>query len=123
MQLCCHLTMLATYSLIKMLYWVVRKNCDAGDGRTTGLYLTESQLTQAVRRNFGGSDEFDPLDEFEDCLQSDILEEVCMYINQVIVFLIVFLTRHIGHVCVYIASAIPISLLQISSNSISTPNY
>ena len=81
---------LPTFSLIKMLYWVVRKNSDAGDGRTTGLYLTESQLTQAVRRNFGGSDEFDPLDEFEDCLQSDILEEVHIRNSHVIVILVYF---------------------------------
>ena len=59
-----------------MLYWVVRKNLEAGDGQAAGLYLTESQLIQAVRRNFGGSDEFDLLDEFQDCLQSDILMEV-----------------------------------------------
>ncbi len=59
-----------------MLYWVVRKNLEAGDGQTTDLSLTESQLIQAVRRNFGGSDEFDPLDEFQNCLQSDILMEV-----------------------------------------------
>ena len=59
-----------------MLYWVVRKNLEAGDGQTAGLYLTESQLIQAVRRNFGGFDEFDPFDEFQDCLQSGILMEV-----------------------------------------------
>ena len=70
------LTVLSTFSLIKMLYWVVRKNCEAADDPATDFYLTKSQLVQAVRRNFGGSDEFDPLDEFQDCLQSDILEEV-----------------------------------------------
>ena len=70
------LTVLSTFSLIKMLYWVVRKNCEAADDPETDFYLTESQLIQAVRRNFGGSDEFDPLEEFQDCLQSDILEEV-----------------------------------------------
>ena len=59
-----------------MLYWVVRNNSDAADDHPTGLYLTESQLTQAVLRNFGGSDEFNPLEEFQDCLQSDVLEEV-----------------------------------------------
>ena len=59
-----------------MLYWVVRKNLEADDGQTTDLCLTESQLIQAVRRNFGGSDELDPLDEFQDCLQSGILMEV-----------------------------------------------
>ena len=59
-----------------MLYWVVRKNLEADDGQTAGLYLTESQLIQAVRRNFGGSDELDPRKEFQNCLQSDILMEV-----------------------------------------------
>ena len=73
------LIVLLTFSLIKMLYWVVRKNCEAADDPATDFYLTESQLVQAVRRNFGGSDEFDPLDEFQDCLQSDILEEVLTY--------------------------------------------
>ena len=68
-----------------MLYWVVRKEHQA-DGQTTDLYLTKSQLIQAVRRNFGGSDEFDPLDEFQDCLQSGILKEV-----HLIVMLLYFL--------------------------------
>ena len=58
-----------------MLYWLVRKNCD--DEHATKFYLTASQLTLAVRRNFGGSDEFDPLCEFHNCLQSDALRQVC----------------------------------------------
>ena len=64
-----------------MLYWVVRKNLEAGDGQSAGLYLTESQLIQAVRRNFGGSDEFDPRKEFQNCLQSDILMEVWIIVQ------------------------------------------
>ena len=72
-----------------MLYWVVRKNLEADDGQTAGLYLTKSQLIQAVRRNFGGSDEFDPLEEFQNCLQPDILEEVCMVVK-LLCFLIYF---------------------------------
>ena len=63
-----------------MLYWVVRKNCEAANDPETDFYLTESQLVQAVLRNFGGSDEFHPLEEFQDCLQSDILEEVFVFV-------------------------------------------
>ena len=67
-----------------MLYWVIRKNSDVTDGQSADLYiyLTESQLIHAVLRNFGGSDEFHPLEEFHDCLQSDVLEEViCLYLK------------------------------------------
>ena len=67
-------------SLIKMLYWVVWNNCETEDGRPTDFYLTESQLKQAVRRNFGGSDEFDSLHEFEDCLQSGSLMQVLIVV-------------------------------------------
>ena len=59
-----------------MLYWLVWNNCENTDGQPTDFYLTVSQLTQAVRRNFGGSDEFDPLHEFHNCLQSDTLMQV-----------------------------------------------
>ena len=62
-----------------MLYRVVWKNCEAEDAEETEFYLTKSQLTQAVLRNFGGSDELDPLEEFQDCLESDILEEVYLW--------------------------------------------
>ena len=74
------LAILSNFSLIKMLYWVVRRNCDTAGGQSTDLYLTESQLIQAVLRNFGGSDELDPLEEFQDCIQSDVLEEVLMVV-------------------------------------------
>ena len=85
------LTIQSTFSLIKMLYWVVRKNCEAGDGQT-GLYLTKRQLIQAVQRNFGGSDEFDPRDEFQDCLQSDTIVKVCVVVQLFYFLLYVFLT-------------------------------
>ena len=67
-------------SLIKMLYWMIWNNCEAEDNHATEFYLTVSQLTLAVRRNFGGSDEFDPLCEFQDCLQSGTLMEVLMLV-------------------------------------------
>ena len=60
-----------------MLYWLIWNNCDTD--HATEFYLTVSQLTLAVRRNFGGSDEFDPLCEFRDCLQSDTLMQVRPY--------------------------------------------
>ena len=87
---CVATSILSTFSLVKMLYWVVRKNCPATDDEASHFFLTASQLTQAVRRNFGGSDEFDPLDEFQDCLQSDILEEVHIHGSHVIISVIVY---------------------------------
>lgn len=43
-------------SLIKMLYWMVRK---------TNQLLTMTQLEHAVKRNFGGLDEVDAVDIFK----------------------------------------------------------
>ena len=86
-------------SLIKMLYWVVYKNCRANDDAEN--YLTVSQLIQAVRRNFGGSDEFDPLCEFHDCLQSDTLMQVRVvvmccnsYLNMLFVLMLSNINMH-----------------------------
>ena len=47
-------------SLIKMLYWT--------SARSKSI-LTRPQLEHAIRRNFSGFDEFDPMDKFKLHLQ------------------------------------------------------
>lgn len=44
------------FSLIKMLYWMSQKS---------GSVVTRSQLEHAIRRNFSGFDEFDPIAKFK----------------------------------------------------------
>ena len=48
----CHLRNILMPSLIKMLYWMIKK---------TNQPLTMKQLEHAVRRNFGGLDEVDAI--------------------------------------------------------------
>ena len=49
-------TLIVTYSLIKMLYWM---------SYTSGSILTRAQIEHAIRRNFSGFDEFDPIAKFD----------------------------------------------------------
>ena len=66
------------FSLIKMLYWLTKNNADdnPGDDEEMHCVLSRKQLEHAILRNFGGSDEIHPLEEFAACFTSDVCDEV-----------------------------------------------
>ena len=55
------LNLLLSFSLIKMLYWM----CQKSQKPPTGL-----QLQHAIKRNFGGLDDFDTYDIFKTYLKN-----------------------------------------------------
>ena len=63
---------LSLNSLIKMLYWLV----ETGD---TPYQLTSGQFKHAVLRNFGGTDDFNPVNSFQTCFDKHVSDpEVCI---------------------------------------------
>lgn len=56
-----------------MLYWMCKK---------TGQCLTWQQMEHAVRRNFGGEEDFEPITEFEKQTKSLLTNatDVCVFI-------------------------------------------
>ena len=58
-----------------MIYWLIKNNAldNNRDNEEEEVQLTVSQrqLEHAILRNFGGSDEIDPLEEFEDCFTAE----------------------------------------------------
>ena len=69
------------HSLIKMLYWLTKNNADDKPGYDEEMHcvLSQKQLKHAILRNFGGSDEIDPLEEFAACFTSktfNVVDEV-----------------------------------------------
>ena len=71
------------HSLIKMLYWLTKNNADDNPGYDEEVHciLSRKQLEHAILRNFGGSDEIHPLEEFAACFTSktfNVVDEVCI---------------------------------------------